>query len=212
MAVVKKKPSSSPCSWRFWLKGPQKEILACGLVRDSSDSLGRRYPIFILGTGALKDWEGYWDLLPLACETSWVQMEYLSTRASSGLKQLGEELQHLQPPISEWAELAGRRGGLKDYFGLPESQGSNATWYDWERMLASRIQDPNFFLSLDEGSFPDYGAAVNFWHFLLKKRLKVIPNAIFIGGTLDEIFLGVFSRPLIPADFNEMWMVSSIQR
>jgi type VI secretion system protein VasJ len=211
MASSRKNTPSPICSWRFWVKGAQKETLACGLVRDSSDSLGRSYPILFLGTGVLENWEEYWDLLPLACETSWVQMEYLSTRNLSGLKHLEEELQRIRPPIAAWTEMIGRRGSLKDAWGMAESQGSTSNWDDWERRVASRIQDPNFFLSLDEESFSDSPAAVIFWHFHLKKKLKVIPNAIFIGGTLEKIFLGVFTQPLLPADFDEMWTVSSIK-
>lgn len=211
MAAAGKDASGRICSWRFWVKGPQKEVLACGLVKDSSDRLGRRYPIFILGSGTLTDWEKYWDLLPLACEASWVQMEYLSIRPFSGFQQLEEELHHLQTPISEWRELAERRGSLNDACRLPEFQGFTPTWGNWERKLTSRIQEPNFFLSLGEEPFSDSGDAINFWHFLLRKNLKGIPKAIFVGGTLEKIFLGVFKRPLRPSDFHEMWTVSSVK-
>ena len=211
MAAARKKVSNIICSWRFWMKGPQKDGLACGLVKDSSDRFGRRYPIVIMGSGILMDWEEHWDLLPLACEASWVQMEYLSIRPFSRLEQFEEELQRLQIPIPQWRELAERRGSLKESSMLPGFQGFPPIWEDGERKLTLPIQDSKFFLSLDDGSFPDSAEAVNFWHFLLRRKLKGIPKAIFVGGTSEKIFLGVFKRPLISADFHEMWMVSSMK-
>jgi hypothetical protein len=71
------------------------------------------------------------------------------------------------------------------------------------------LRDPNFFLPLNEGSAVDDIARVQVWHFLLKKKLKEIPNAVFMGGTLENTFLGVFNRPLLPADFKEMWTIAS---
>jgi type VI secretion system protein VasJ len=209
MAAAQKEPLSSLCSWRFWVRGPQKEMFACGLLRDSSDSLGRRYPIFVLGSGALPDWEEHWDLLPLACETSWVQMEYLSIRPFSSLKELEKELRQIQPPRAEWTEMIGRRGSLEDSLGPFASQGAIPNGENGETRSALRIQNPNFFLPLNEGSAVDDIARVQVWHFRLKKKLKEIPNAVFMGGTPENTFLGIFNRPLLPADFREMWTIAS---
>ena len=40
-------------SWRFWLRGVKKDTLICGLCRDSSDRIGRPYPLMIMGEGRL---------------------------------------------------------------------------------------------------------------------------------------------------------------
>ncbi|MBP1713265.1 MAG: type secretion system and ImpA-related domain protein [Deltaproteobacteria bacterium] len=199
----------SLCSWRFWVRGPQKEMLACGLLRDSSDSLGRRYPLFILGSGVLEDWEEHWDLLPLACETSWAQMEYLSIRSFLKLKELEKELRDIQPPRAEWTEMMGRRGSLEDSLGPDAFQGALPRREEWETRSARGIQDSNFFLPLNEKPALDDVKMVNIGHFFLRKKLKGIPNAVFIGGTLEKTFLGVFNRPLLPADFKEMWTIAS---
>jgi len=44
-------------SWRFWARGIQKGHIACGVVRDSSDSTGRPYPLLVMGIGKLPGWE-----------------------------------------------------------------------------------------------------------------------------------------------------------
>jgi len=51
--------------------------LVCGVVRDSVDRLGRPYPLLVLGTGSLREWESHWDLLPYACLPVWQRIEYL---------------------------------------------------------------------------------------------------------------------------------------
>jgi len=39
--------------------------------------------------------------------------------------------------------------------------------------------------------------------------MKVIPNTIFMGGTMERLFLALFRRPLQTADFVQLWTVSS---
>ncbi len=56
------------CSWRFWAKTPQAGILACGVIRNSCDSVGRPFPLLVMGTGKLEKWEDNWELLPFSCE------------------------------------------------------------------------------------------------------------------------------------------------
>lgn len=182
---------SSFYSWRFWARGFRKENLTCGIVRDSSDSLGRPYPLLVMGIGPLNGWEKDWDLLPLACETTWNRMEYLSTRMFNGLKQMEEEMQNLQPPFSGWEELAGKREDFKEL----------------ERQVSLRQEEKEIFISLDREPL-DPPAWIRFWHFLFKKNKESIPGTLFMGGTLAQTYLAVFRRPLMPADFARLWSVS----
>ena len=202
------KDPSSFYSWRFWARGFKKENLACGIVRDSSDSLGRPYPILIMGIGPLNGWEEYWDLLPLACETTWNQMEYLSTRMFKGLKQLGEDVQNIQPPSTDWEEIAGRRKNFKDGEATSASPQSTRSFGDLESQVSKLTGGKEFFIKLDQEPI-DPSTWISFWHFLFKKKGEVIPNALFMGGTLAKAFLAVFKRPLMPSDFVRLWSVSS---
>ena len=67
-------------SWRFWAKGYEKEALICGVVRDSSDRLGRPYPLLVMGSGPVKGLKQRWSLLPTFCDDAWRQMENISTK------------------------------------------------------------------------------------------------------------------------------------
>ena len=89
----KQNPISQFYCWRFWVKGPVKNNLVCGVGRDSSDSLGRPYPLLIVGTGFLEDWEAHWDLLPFACDMTWRHIEYVSSKRFTDFKQFEGEIE-----------------------------------------------------------------------------------------------------------------------
>ena len=52
-----RKNSTDLYSWRFWAKGHQKDSLMCGVGRDSFDTIGRPYPLVVMGAGILPDWQ-----------------------------------------------------------------------------------------------------------------------------------------------------------
>ncbi len=98
-----------PCSWRFWARTPERGELSCGVVRNSSDSAGRPFPLLVMGIGRLAAWEENWDLLPCACEGVWGQMEELSVRPCSTLDQVRDGVELLRPPEADWHGLLGVR-------------------------------------------------------------------------------------------------------
>jgi type VI secretion system protein VasJ len=203
---------SSPYSWRFWARGPKKDGLACGVVRDSGDQLGRPYPLLIMGTGRLANWEDQWDLIPLACDRTWAQMEYLYTKMLDDLKQLEEEIQKIPPPLSEWEEYReARRNSLE---GSPSSNLPSAPWEKWkgEELLSRFGPKAELFLPLDAGLSLDPAAEIRYLHYLLKRGEKNIPQAVFMGGTLEKSLLAVFKRSVGAADFVQLWSVSSSGR
>ena len=121
----RKNPASMRCSWRFWTREARRENVVCGVLRDSTDSFGRPYPLLIMGTGPSRDWVNEWDLVPLACENTWGQIEYLSTRTFSDLKRLEEEVQNIRSPAAEWSDLAKRR---ESFSGLTSEELGQLKW------------------------------------------------------------------------------------
>jgi len=203
------KRKGSLYSWRFWARGPKRDGLGCGVVRDSRDQLARPYPLLIMGAGRLAGWEDQWDLIPLACERTWAQMEYLYTKTLDSLKQLEEETQKIPPPLSEWAEFReARRNSLE---GSPSSNPHSAPWEKWkgEELLSRLRPKAEIFLPLDPGSSVDPWAEIRYLHYLLKMGEKNIPQAVFMGGNLEKSLLAVFKRSVGPADFAQLWSVSS---
>ena len=188
-------------SWRFWAKEARRDNLACGMVRDSNDSLGRPYPLLIIGTGPLKGWVSQWDLVPLACESVWDQMEYLSMKTFNDLRELDEGVQDIVPPAIEWLELARKREGYDELRPLEISQ--------LEEGISSLSERMDCFILLDQMPPRDDFELIGLYHSLLRARMEVAPSAIFVGGTAQKPYIAVFRRPLAPSDFIRLWSITS---
>lgn len=191
--VSKKKASQGLHAYQFWARGSQKESIACGVVRDSSDRVGRPYPLLIMGTGLLNGWEDHWDLLPFACEKTWNQIEYLSAFTVNDLKKLELEVHQIRPPHPGWSDFEMKRGDLKE----TESQ------------IPFSPDQSEFLIDLKMNSNHDHLSQVCHYHSLIRSQVKTAPNAIFIGGTLERTCLLLFRRPLQSSDFVQLWSVSA---
>lgn len=187
-----KAPLHTLHAWRFWARGPQKESIACGVVRDSSDRVGRPYPLLIMGMGLLNGWEDHWDLLPFACERTWGQIEYLSSFITQDLKKFEQEVQHLRPPLPGWPDFEMKR---KDLGSM-------------EQQVSVRSDQTAFIFDLKMNADHDQLTQVNLYHVLIRNQMKSVPNVVFMGGTLERTCLVLFRRPLQTADFVQLWSVS----
>jgi type VI secretion system protein VasJ len=197
------------CSWRFYAKVSGKESLVCGVVRVSSDSFGRPYPLVITGIGSLRNWQDNWDLLPFACERTWSQIEYLASNLFPDLKKLEEEFHTIRPPVQGWSELKEKRKALN---GIGSPSDPYATFLDLRELKKLAVDNADkgeIYVSLDRGAFNDKIMRVSLWHLLFREVVTVVPNAVFMGGTLDKAYLALFRRPLKSTDFTQLWSVSS---
>lgn len=197
------------CSWRFWAKEAGKESLVCGIVRVSSDSFGRPYPLVITGTGTLKNWQENWDLLPFSCEKIWRQIEYLASQPFTDLKRLDEEIRTVRPPAPEWEELSAKRKGLYKIGSVMDPYASFLDYRELKKLAALNSDKGEVFVSLDRGPCNDKIMHVSLWHLLFKDTQKDMPSALFMGGTLEKAYLAVYRRPLKSSDFSQLWSVSS---
>ncbi len=189
-----------PHAWRFWAKGSKKDDLVCGLGRDSSDGIGRPYPVLVMGAGPLKGWEDNWDLLPFACEKTWSQMEYLVTRAFADLKQLEDAVRGIRPPDGSWSDFRSRVGSERERASAKDS-GEVACG------IESLSQGRECIVPLDRDASLDPFTLAGIWHSQLKARAGSVPNAVFLGGVSEGSYLAVFRRPLAPGDFIRLWSV-----
>ena len=191
----------SNCSWRFWVKGTSKNEISCGLVKDSSDSIGRPYPLLIMGNGPLEGWEDTWGLVPEVCETTWIQMETLSTKAFIDLKELAQHLASLPQPLPHGSpSLAAGDVDLEEHEVLSSS---DVKLFSAQlRMLSGKNVG---YIVLDQ--FNDYGRInnVQFVGRILSRHLVSAPSTVFIGGTQEMSCYAFFRRPLTVSDFSTLW-------
>ena len=195
-------------SWRFWARGIQKGYIACGLGRDSRDSVGRPYPLVIMGVGKLQDWEGHWDLLTFLFEGIWSQIEHLAVGHFTDLRHLEGEINRIRPPAEEWSAFAdqGLNGGTPD-----QGHGKNADSHifaDIGRAAEALLTGSEVLVSIDP--LPDGNASslIAYWNRVLKSRTRIVPNAVFMGGIPEQSYLALFTRSLNSSDFERLWSVS----
>lgn len=182
-------------SWRFWLRGVQKGGLICGLACDSSDRIGRPFPLLIMGEGMLKGWEKTWDALPMRLAKTWGRMEFIASHRYDDAQGLAAELRTLTvgevPPADNppAASLPNQALPVDDLAACAEQL----------RQAGRAIVGLNNLGGLDPGQ-----AAIQ-WHQGLKSYCSDIPRAVFLGGTPHYAYLAVLQHPLNTADFVKLW-------
>ncbi len=194
--ISKNSPTPNLHAWRFWARGTQKESVACGVVRDSSDQVGRPYPLLIIGTGMLNGWEEHWHLMPFACERTWDQIEYLSAFMAHDLKKLEQEVQQIRPPLSGWSDFKMNRKDLKEV----------------KEEISFSLDHTEVALDLKGSSNDDPLIQASYYLSLIQNRIQTVPNAVFMGGTLDQTCLMLFRRPLQTSDFVQLWSDSMMMK
>lgn len=191
-------------SWRFWVQGPQKKNLICGVGKDSSDSFGRSYPLLIVGIGPLKKWDRHWELLAFALENTWSQIEYLSAKRFLDFKQLEDGLQSIPSPVGDWTEFKSQseQSEKDEIRSAPTSLFDVKNFKDTIARLSNRTE---FFIPLETEWADEQFRILSTCHLILKKNSKIAPHAVFMGGVPQKVCLALFNRPLNPHDFVRLW-------
>ncbi len=195
-------------SWRFWSQGMKKDTIACGVCRDSSDSLGRPYPLTVMGVGELPEWKDHWDLLPAVFDGVWAQVEYLITRRFKDLHQLEVDLKSVGMPSPDWSDGDSRRlnpgtPDMSSYEGSLIRSGNG-----FKKGVDALLAHGEFCLCLDNNETDDFLGLVIDWSRALKASGKIVPSSMFVGGLPERSYLAVFKRSLNANDFVRLWSIS----
>lgn len=204
LELTDRKALPPPCSFRFWARGAGAGSLACGVLRDSSDAVGRPFPLLIIGSGALNGWEDRWDALPLACEGAWLQMESLANRGTRELKPLEEELARIRPPQPDWDRYAETGRAMLDAGGAKGVELGRILG-GIEARAAGVARDTAGVVPIDGAPDGDVFPAIQAWHTQLKAYAKEPLSALFVGGNAQRTWMAYFRRPLEAGDFPRIW-------
>ena len=196
LVTVSKELLVRSCSWRFWAKTPQAGILTCGVIRNSCDSVGRPFPLLVMGTGKLENWEDNWELLPFACERVWGQMEQLASKNYASFEMFQGDVHMLRPPLRRWDEMNLEKNALAE---------SKQSSLDVDSHLGLLQQNKALFLPFQDTGQNDFFTMIDNVHSLLKMKVKVSPNSVFMGGLIEQPGLVLLQRPLSGQDFERMW-------
>ncbi len=183
--------------WRFWGREPLQGHIACGILRDSSDSIGRPYPLLIIGAGPLRGWEGNWDLLPWVCRSSWETMESLALTRFDDIRSFEAEVQALRPPASDWSEYIVWR----ERFQSLDRQRIRTL----ERNVSLKYGAAKGYIDIDGKECGSKDEMIGICHFLLKVHFPTSPNIVFTGERGGRDYLVFFRRPLVSTDFIGLW-------
>jgi type VI secretion system ImpM family protein len=183
-------------SWRFWLRGVKKGSMICGLGRDSSDRIGRPFPLLIMGEGFVKGWEKHWLTLPERLNRIWKQLEYIASHRFDDARAMEEEIRGLQQPAESVSDHAGAGWDEDNPFGAPT-----------EACRQQLLSDGFGLISLSGAHGLDSDQLVRKGHARLAACCREIPRGVFIGGTPQRTCLAVVGHPLATADFVRLWSV-----
>ena len=197
-------------SWRFWSQGMKKDTIACGVCRDSSDSLGRPYPLTVMGVGALPEWKDHWDLLPAVFDSIWAQIEYVIARRFGELDQLEVDLKRIGMPSPNWSHGDGRRlntgPGTPDMCSHERSLISSSNGF--KKGVDGLLTHGEFCVCLDNNEGGDFLRLVIAWSRALRARGNMVPSSMFVGGLPERSHIAVFKRSLNANDFVRLWSIS----
>ncbi len=195
-------------TWLFWGRGIRKEEIACGLLKESCDDIGRPYPFLLMGTGPLSDWEKNWDLMSLACERTWERTKHISDKLYDDIRRLEADIVGIRPPSAAWESHVAMRTTML-------SCGSNNNFHatanelpDMDKHMTSLAEKNECMIRVEGSALQDQIIMIQRWHCCLKERMKSAPNAVFLGGSPEETYLVVYNRPLSPNDFMHLLSVS----
>ena len=164
-------------SYRFWTQGGKKHSLVCGIIKTSSDSQGRSYPLVIMGNGNLRNWEKQWKHI----------------------------FQVFDPMFREFEEIAMRRF---DSFKTFEERLDKITFSPGEISAPKPLTfDNDEFLTPDFFNKDRYTISLDKQNILFQHDFKgyALPVAAFMGGSPESPMLTIYTRPLAPNDFNDLF-------
>ena len=176
-------------SWRFWLSGGAGKNLVCGLICDSSDAIGRPFPFALIGEGRLKGWERGWPQLARELEKTWAALEYIAAHRYESSRDLVDALERINTPDCSLESS-------KCQVDRPTTGPKPADIDDNDGPLV-------FFIGRDQQEPVSQAVDIMQQRSVLQPRQ--LPNAVFLGGTLDKTCLALVQHPLRTADFIALW-------
>ncbi|WDP92872.1 MAG: type VI secretion system-associated protein TagF [Desulfobacter sp.] len=178
---------TNTCAFRFWIKGIKKEDLVLGIVRDSSDSMGRPYPLLVMSTFRMKDRERQWHNI-----FTWFDPVFRRFEEVAAARH--ETFRAFETAISR-PGFAGPKTKEKESSRLALTL---MGWFKKEKDKEAMI------LPVTELETGYTGAVRQEGGWGLFKRTEM-PSTVFLGGVTDRPRAAFYNRPLKAADFIDLF-------
>jgi len=174
-------------SFRFWVLGIKKEELVLGIVRDSSDRLGRSYPLLIIGSTRMKNRDNQWPSIFSCFESVFRAFEEMTAARYEVFKEFEASLLNVQISESD--------------FETSDTAFSNCltAWFKKEKERRSLVLPVSDLLD-KFASHPQAPSKSG-----LFKTNPPLPGAVFLGGLPDKPMVNLYNRPLGTRDFHSLF-------
>ena len=201
--LSRREKSDLSFSWRFWAKGPNKELI-CGIIQSSVDKYGRQYPLLIIGSGLRQSLNKNWHLIPYACEKSWEQLERFQRNEFKNIKELKRELKKSTAPADNLQELVEISDAFRNVKIEDSEKGSNSDFMNKMNNIEALARVSSFTVHIDIGEKDRALVPASKLLLLLKTRSGVEPDVVFLGESDDEKRLFCLKRSLTIDDFRKL--------
>jgi type VI secretion system ImpM family protein len=187
------KKTSRHCSWRFWSKGANDEVV-CGLVRNSCDSYGRSFPLLYLGSGSLKNWQQNCSLLPFTFEPVWKHFEHAAAARYESVARLNETLQLIESPEPEWR--------------IFQQRIHSASILHTHAICDERVEAGRRLYRINCRFPEDLPHDLSFCSNVIAGK-KLMPTAVFISELGENIAVAIIENMLKPSEFIWLWSLKN---
>jgi type VI secretion system ImpM family protein len=172
-------------SFRFWTRGGHKKTLMAGIVKSSSDSMGRIYPLLITGQVAMNDFHRQWHRVFDRFKNMFRTFEDMGAARYDRFTEFETALSEVRLPDIH----------NKCFDESSEFSTSLAVWSLKSGADDALILPVPVFLKQYE-SHTDNSSVQT-------KRVPRCepPKAVFIGGLPEKPITAIFQRPLRTTDF-----------
>jgi type VI secretion system ImpM family protein len=191
------------CSWRFWTRGSDKDSVTCGILKNSSDRIGRPFPLLVMGTGVIRGGDRHERNLIPVLAMIWQQIEYTCSISHTDLETFAAQIADLKAPVADWDTVNGQLQTLvaKNQDEIPVD----------DDVLSMLENDGYVRIPLDSvpGNDEEQNAAV-----LYRQLISVAGTAastVFWGGKPEASEMVIYLRPLVLDDFIRLWLPETME-
>lgn len=172
-------------SYRFWTRSSHKQTLIVGIVKDSSDSLGRIYPLLITGQVLMKDMHRKWRAIFDRFEQVFRSFEEMTTARYDSFKEFETALSDVRFPDTDH----------ETFCALSAFSDCLAAW------CLTNGDNENLILPMPVFLEKYQSHAVNNPDQRSGGAWTEPPKAVFIGGLPEKPITAIYQRPLRTGDF-----------
>jgi type VI secretion system ImpM family protein len=172
-------------SFRFWTMGVHKQSLIVGIIRDSSDSLGRIYPLLIMGQAYMKDKNRFWHTVFDRFGQVFRDFEAMTAARYDRFNEFEKALSDVRFPEID----------MDSFF---EASSFSDCLVNWS---ASSPLDENLILPMPVFLENYEALAGNNSDYKIGSAGNEPPKAVFIGGLPEKPITAIYQRPLRTEDF-----------